>query len=113
VALSPDSDESTEVIDSLLVKPKFGGVAMVCGECQKRSNGPSKLKAKDVRKILKGELHHLPVRLRVVQCSCLGLCPKKAMAAAVVVASGRLLAAEMHSEAQARQAAADFSRSLR
>lgn len=107
MSASPDS----KAADGLLVKPKFGGLALVCGECEKRSNGPSKLNARQVRKILKGELHNLPQRLRVVQCTCLGLCPKKAIAVAVA-ANGRPLAAEIRSETEAAEAAAGFARSL-
>lgn len=95
----------------LLVNAKFGGIALVCGECEKRSNGPSKLKTREVRQIFKKELHHLPLRLRVVQCSCLGLCPKKAIAVAVV-AGGRPLAAEVRSEDEASAAAGSFARSF-
>jgi len=97
---------------SLIVKAKFGGLALVCGECEKRSNGPSKLKAKQVRKVFKKELHNLPTRLRVVQCSCLGMCPKKAIAVSVV-AGGRPLAAEVHSEDEASLVGGSFARSLR
>ena len=106
------SHDADSRLAHLLVKPRFGGVAMVCGECQKRSNGPSKLKAKDVRKLLKKELHNLPVRLRIVQCSCLGLCPRKALAVSAV-AGGKVLAAELQSDDDARAAAAAFSRALR
>lgn len=101
----------TETAGALLVRPKFGGAALVCGECQKRSNGPSKLKAKEVRKLLKKELHNLPVRLRIVQCSCLGLCPRKALAVSAV-ADGQVLAAELRSEDEARAAAAAFARAF-
>ncbi|MDM0011854.1 hypothetical protein QTH87_05315 [Variovorax sp. J22P168] len=93
------------------VKPKFGGVALVCGDCEERSSGPSKIDARQVRKLLKAELHRLPVRLRVVQCSCLGLCPKKAIAISVA-ADGRLLAAEVHSEREAREAASAIAKLL-
>jgi predicted metal-binding protein len=96
---------------TLLVKPKFGGVALVCGDCQKRSNGPSKLKAKEVRSLLKKELHNLPVRLRIVQCSCLGLCPRKALAVSAV-ADGQVLAAEIRSEDEARAVAIALARAL-
>ncbi len=107
-----NSPPDSAAADALLVKPKFGGVALVCGECEKRSNGPSKLKAKEVRKLFKRELHGLPQRLRVVQCSCLGLCPKKAIAVAVA-AQGRPLAAELHSRDEASAAAAGIARALR
>ena len=68
-----------------LVETKLAGVVLVCGECQERKDGPTKLDARQVRKELKHGLAHLPVRLRVVQCSCLGLCPKKAIALAAEV----------------------------
>ncbi|MDM0104144.1 hypothetical protein QTH97_04320 [Variovorax sp. J22R24] len=105
------SSPDTEIAGALLVRPKFGGVALVCGECQKRSNGPSKLKAKDVRKLFKKEMHNLPVRLRIVQCSCLGLCPKKALAVSAV-AGAKVLAAALQSEDEARAAAAAFARAF-
>lgn len=108
--MTPSHDSAA--LDDLLVKAKFGGIALVCGECEKRSNGPSKLKAKQVRKVFKKELHNLPVRLRVVQCSCLGICPKKAIAVSVV-AGGRPLAAEVRSEDEASAVGASFAKSQR
>ncbi len=87
IAAAPD--------DSLLVKVKFGGVVLVCGDCEERSDGPSKLKAKSARKELKRGLVQSPVRLRIVQSTCLGLCPKKAIAAAAVAPGHALLAAEL------------------
>jgi hypothetical protein len=78
-----------------LVETKLSGVVLVCGDCEERSDGPTKLNARQVRKELKRDLVHVPGRLRVVQSSCLGLCPKKAMAL-VAVAQGRApLAAEV------------------
>lgn len=107
---SPDDGAA----DALFVKPKFGGVALVCGDCQKRGNGPSKLKAKEVRKAFKRELGNLPVRMRVVQCTCLGLCPKKAMAVTAVSAAtgGQVLAGEVRTEDEARAIAAAFARTF-
>lgn len=105
------SSHDTQPGGAPLVKAKFGGVALVCGDCQKRSNGPSGLKAKDVRKLLKKELHYLPVRLRIVQCSCLGLCPRKALAVSAV-ADGQVLAAVLRSDDEARAAAAAFARAF-
>ena len=90
----------------LLVKVKFGGVVLVCGDCQDRSSGPSKLKAKTVRKELKRGLVQSPVRLRIVESTCLGLCPKKAMAVAAVASGRPLLAAEVHSDEEAAALAA-------
>jgi hypothetical protein len=90
IAVAPD--------ESLLVKVKFAGVVLVCGDCEDRSNGPSKLKAKSARKELKRGLVRSPVRLRIVQSTCLGLCPKKAIAVAAVTPGHKLLAAEVCSE---------------
>jgi hypothetical protein len=109
-ALSHSHDRKSDPGD-LLVKPRFGGLCLVCGDCQKRSNGPSGLKAKQVRKELRSELRQAPVRLRIVQSSCLGLCPKKAIAASVATGD-RLLAAEIHSEKEAVAVAASFARAL-
>lgn len=64
------------------VKARFGGLLMVCGDCQRRSSGPTRHTAKELRGELKKAVGHTPVRWRVVECSCLGLCPKKATAVA-------------------------------
>jgi hypothetical protein len=78
-----------------MVETKLSGVVLVCGDCEERSDGPAKLKARQVRKELKRDLVHLPGRLRVVQSSCLGLCPKKAMALVAVASGHAPLAAEV------------------
>lgn len=78
-----------------LVDTKLAGVVLVCGDCEERKDGPARLRARQVRKDLKHDLSHLPVRLRVVQCSCLGLCPKKAMALAAMAQGHAPLAAEV------------------
>ncbi len=80
------------------VKTRYSGAVMICGECQKRDNGPSKLTAKDVRKDLKQALGDARHHLRLVQSSCLGLCPKKAIAVAAVAVGGPALLAEVHRE---------------
>jgi hypothetical protein len=78
-----------------MVETRLSGVVLVCGDCEERSDGPTKLKARQVRKELKRDLAHLPGRLRVVQSSCLGLCPKKAMALVAVASGHAPLAAEV------------------
>lgn len=98
---------------SLLVKVKFGGVVLVCSDCEDRSNGPSKLKAKTVRKELKRGLVQSPVRLRIVESSCLGLCPKKAIAVAAVASGRPLLAAEVQTGDDPAALAATVLASLR
>jgi predicted metal-binding protein len=105
--------ENTEKAGLRLAKPKFGGVALVCCECEERSDGPSKLKSRQVRKIFKGALRDSPVRLRVVQCTCLGICPRKAIAATVAADGMAPLAAEIRSEEDAEAAAVQFVRALK
>lgn len=75
-----------EALQAPFEKAKFDGLVLVCGVCQKRSNGPAKLTAKEVRRELKGALGKSRFRLKIAQSSCLGLCPKKAIA--VAAASG-------------------------
>lgn len=96
-----------------LVETKLAGVVLVCGECQERKDGPTKLDARQVRKELKHGLAHLPVRLRVVQCSCLGLCPKKAMALAAVAQGHAPLAAEVCREGDVEAFAKAVARALK
>ncbi|CAN5838688.1 hypothetical protein BH11PSE13_BH11PSE13_16060 [soil metagenome] len=95
--------------DSLLVKVKFAGVVLVCSDCEERSNGPSKFKAKSARKELKRGLVRSPVRLRIVESTCLGLCPKKAIAATAVTPGHKLLAAELCDEEDAQAFAATIA----
>lgn len=96
--MSHAAEPTARTDPSLLVPVKFAGVVLVCGDCEDRKDGPHKLCAKEVRKALKRQLSKAPQRTRVVQCSCLGLCPKKALA---LVASGagsaNLVAAEVRS----------------
>ena len=75
------------------VKARFGGLLMVCGDCQQRSSGPTRHKAKELRGELKKAVGHTPVRWRVVECSCLGLCPRKATAVAAAASGAPMLLA--------------------
>lgn len=90
-------EEDKQADPTPLVNVKFRGAVLVCGDCEARSSGPKKLRARDVRKQLKGELGAARFRLRVVQSSCLGLCPKKAMAVVAVGAADRAVAGELRS----------------
>ena len=101
IAAAPD--------DSLLVKVKFAGVVLVCSDCEERSDGPSKFKAKLARKELKRGLVRSPVRLRIVESTCLGLCPKKAIAAAAVTQGHKLMAAELCNQDDAKAFAATIA----
>ncbi|RZI63804.1 MAG: hypothetical protein EOP80_21825 [Variovorax sp.] len=80
-----------------LVNVKFRGAVLVCGDCQHRGSGPKKLRARDVRKLLKHDLGSARFKLRVVESSCLGLCPKKAMALVALAGKAPALAAEARS----------------
>ncbi len=82
-----------------MVRPKFVGAVLVCGDCERRSSGPKKLRAKEARQTLKKALGGARVRLRIVQSSCLGLCPKKAIAMAAICQGAAPLAAEAKSTA--------------
>ncbi|MDQ0037431.1 hypothetical protein J2W30_005207 [Variovorax boronicumulans] len=96
-----------------LVGIKLSGVVLVCGDCEERSDGPTKLKAKQVRKELKRDLVHVPGRLRVVQSTCLGLCPKKAMALVAVAGGQQPIAAEVCRDDDVADFAKALSRSIR
>lgn len=80
-------------------KAKFDGLVLVCGECQKRSSGPSKLTAKDVRRELKSTLGKERFRLRIAQSSCLGLCPKKSIAVAAACSNAPAMLASVRDDA--------------
>ena len=87
-------------------KTRYTGAIMVCKQCQKRSSGPKKLKAKDLQQPLKRALGDARLRLRTVQTSCLGLCPKKAIAVAAVTADGTSLLAAIRDEDDLKPVAA-------
>lgn len=96
------------------VSVKFDSVVLVCGECEKRDNGPTRLTTKDVRKDLKHRLaqgqRQGPHKFRTVQCSCIGLCPKKALAVVALVAGAPVLAAELKSDADVAEFSAQALR---
>lgn len=94
-------------------KAKFDGLVLVCGECQKRSSGPSKLTAKDVRRELKSTLGKERFRLRIAQSSCLGLCPKKSIAVAAASSNAPTLLASVRDGADIAAVAARLSNPTR
>lgn len=108
------NDKETRVSHSSpLVETQLTGAVLVCGECHKRSNGPTKLDARQVRKALKRDLSQLPGRLRVVECSCLGLCPKKALALMAVTSGHAPIAAEVCREDDVADFAHALAKSMR
>ncbi|MGJ7497078.1 hypothetical protein ACSFA8_18600 [Variovorax sp. RT4R15] len=96
-----------------LVSVKFSGAVLVCGDCEERSSGPKKLRAREVRKELKHSLGDARFKLRVVESSCLGLCPKKAMALMAIGAKVQPLAAEVRNEADVSAFASHLTTSFR
>lgn len=75
---------------SPFVKPKFDALLMVCSRCAERSSGPSKRKAKKLPGDFKKALGTERPRFRIVETSCLGLCPKNATAVAAATGDGPL-----------------------
>ncbi len=109
-----DEERHPPVADrTQFVALKFAGAVLVCGDCEERSSGPKKLRAREVRKLLKHELGDARFKLRVLQSTCLGLCPKKAMALVALSARMPPLAAEVQTEAEAAAFAASVVRASR
>ena len=79
---------------AVFVPTRYAGAVLVCEKCEKRDKGPKKLTTKVLRSELRQALGGCHTKLRIVQTSCLGLCPKKAIAvAAVTPQAGSVLAA--------------------
>lgn len=81
---------ATAEAPSPFVKAKFDALLLVCGRCAARSSGPSKGKAKKLPGEFKKALGAERPRFRIVETSCLGLCPKKATAVASATGDGPL-----------------------
>jgi hypothetical protein len=94
------------VFEAPFVKAKFEGLVLVCGQCEERSSGPSKLTAKEARKSLKSALGAQGRRMRIVQSSCLGLCPKKSIAIAAAGQGTPSVLAEVRNERDLKAVAA-------
>lgn len=83
---TPTQDQTA----SPFVKAKFDALLMVCSRCAERSSGPSKRKAKKLPGDFKKALGAERPRFRIVETSCLGLCPKKATGVAAATGDGPL-----------------------
>lgn len=73
--------------------PSWQGVVLICRACRKRGNGPKKLRPKALVATARKAVGPQRPRPRVVMTTCLGLCPKAAIAVASVGASSTRLAA--------------------
>jgi predicted metal-binding protein len=76
--------------------PSWNALLLVCKACRKRGSGPKGMKTRDVTAELRRGLKSTKPRPRVVTSSCLGLCPKRAVAIAAVAAGSapRIVAVE-------------------
>ena len=82
---------------------------MVCKACEKRSKGPKKLDAKQLARAVSPALRQARVpKTRIVFTTCMGLCPKKAIAVATAAPDGtvNLIAWRKSDEAAAANAVA-------
>ncbi len=80
--------------------PSWGAVLLVCRVCNKRSNGPKDLKAKQLSSIARRSGKGEKPRTRVLLTSCMGLCPKSATAVAFIGAQGMTRIVAVRSTAQ-------------
>ena len=80
------SKPDAEAQQTVVLRRSFDGVVLVCRDCEKRGNGPKRLKSKTMRTALKHATRRVPTKLRVVASSCLGPCLKKRMTVAIVTA---------------------------
>lgn len=79
---SGDARDDAREVDALRVS--WDSVLLVCRQCAKRSSGPADLKTKSVVKALRSGAKASKPMPRVVQTSCLGPCPKRAMTVASI-----------------------------
>lgn len=91
-------------------KPSWETAVLVCKDCGKRSSGPDDLKVKGVASALKGSLRKIRPRPRCVLTSCLGLCPKGAIAVALAGGDKPARIAAIRSLAEAEQAGDEIAR---
>ncbi len=94
---------ATDPIRSL--SPGWQQIVMVCKACEKRSNGPKKFGAKKVARALLLALRQAgQPKTRTVQTSCLGLCPKRAVAVAACAPGGAVHVIAWHKRVDAGEA---------
>jgi predicted metal-binding protein len=73
-------------------RPSWQAAILVCKDCQKRSSGPTSVKAKAVASMLKETVRGRKPRPRIVMSGCLGICPKRAIVIAAVSEDGAKVA---------------------
>lgn len=90
-AFVPSDEDQTGRFQGFSEAP-LPAIVLVCKSCRKRSNGARKLKAGELVHAIKRGLPQTAPRPRVVATTCLGLCPKGAIAVAV---TGRQATSQM------------------
>lgn len=71
-----------------LSRPSWDAVLLVCKACRKRAELPASLKSKTVALEIRSVIRDRKRRPRVLLTTCLGLCPKSAVAIAVFTRGG-------------------------
>ncbi len=72
---------------------KYPRAVLVCADCEKRDDGPRHLDSKTGASALRQALLEAPGKVMVTRTRCLGLCPRKALAA-VALGVGRWAAGD-------------------
>lgn len=77
---------------------KYQRAVLVCADCENRDDGPRHLDSKTGASALRKALREGPVAVQVTRTRCLGLCPRKALAAVALGASLPAMGAELHDD---------------
>jgi len=93
-----------------LVAPRWQTVVLVCGRCRRRNDGDVDLKTREVMRTMSRGLGTRSVR--VVKSSCLGLCPKRAIAIGLA-GEAPARAAIVRNDDDVERAVQDLKRAIR
>ena len=93
-----------------VVEPRWQTVVLVCGRCRRRNDGEVDLKTREVVRAMARGLGSRSVR--VVKSSCLGLCPKRAIAVGIAGAEPAR-AAILRTGQDVEQAVHELKRAIR
>ncbi len=78
-----------------LKRYKYPRAVLVCADCERRDDGPRHLESKAGASALRQALRDGPSKVQVTRTRCLGLCPRKALAAVALGAGLPAMAAEL------------------
>ena len=78
---------------------RFRRLILLCTDCEKRDDGPKSLGAKAAARQLKHLAADGPARVKLLRTRCMGLCPRKALAAVVCGEGVATATAELAKEA--------------